>query len=97
MPRIQSVETATHEGRDGFTIEWEFMGFSKSTAKFRAVGQTALRFPTTITSSEVVGVREFGDNDYNVLVFVPTEGFLSAGIQNPVDWMREQFNERFKG
>lgn len=97
MPEIQSVENATRDGEDGFIIEWQFIGFSESAARFRAVMMTAMRFPSTITTSKVVGVREFGDRDYNVRVFVPTEGFLSAGIQNPVEWVQEQFNERFMG
>jgi hypothetical protein len=97
MPRIQSVETGTHDGKQGFIIEWEFIGFHESTAKSRAVGQTSLRFPTTIVTSEVVGVREYGNKDYNVQVFVPTEGFMSAGITNPVEWMRENLGDRFIG
>lgn len=95
MPDIHSVKEATVGGVDGFIIEWQMRGFSKSSAKFRAVGMTALRFPTTITSSEVVGVREFDPMDFNVQVFVPLEGFADAGIGQPVKWMREQFQERF--
>lgn len=97
MPEIQSIHSATHEGKDGFIIEWEFMGFTKNTAKFRAVGMTAMRFPTTIVTSEVVGVREFDPMDYNIQVFVPTEGFMSAGINNPAKWLHEEYRDRFRG
>lgn len=95
MTRIQSVSNTTYKGRDGFIIEWEFIGFTENTARGRAKMMTAMRFPTTIATSKVIGVREFDPRDYNVQVFVPTEGFLSAGIQNPVKWMREQFGDRF--
>lgn len=94
MPEIRKIEDATHEGKDGFVIEWEMVGlFTEGGARFRAVGTTALRFPTTITEAEVVGVRELGKRKFNVRVFVPTEGFPAAGIQNPVKWFREQFGE----
>ena len=95
MPQIRSVENATRDGTDGFVVEWEFIGFTEADATFRAVGMTALRFPTTIVSSEIVGVRKFGSTDYNVLVFVPTEGFMSAGITNPVEWMRDEFPDTY--
>lgn len=95
MPEIQSVQTGTHEGKEGFIVEWEFIGFSESAARFRAILMTAMRFPTTITTSEVVGVRELDKRDFNVQVFVPTEGFASAGIKNPVKFMREEFGQRF--
>lgn len=97
MPRIQSIHSETHEGKEGFIIEWEFIGFSEDMARFRAIGQTALRFPTTIVTAEVVGVREFDPRDFNVQVFVPTEGFMSAGINNPVEWMHDEFRDRFRG
>lgn len=96
MPDIHSVEEATVDGVDGFIIEWQMRGFNESSAKFRAVGMTALRFPTTITSSKVVGVRKFDPMDFNVRVFVPLEGFADAGIGQPVKWMREEFENRFK-
>lgn len=97
MPDIQKVEKVTHKGKEGFIITWEFIGFTEPVAKFRAIGMTSLRFPTTITTSEVVGVRKFDSMDYNVGVFVPTEGFMSAGIKNPVEWMRDAFPDRFTG
>lgn len=97
MPEIRSVSDTTHEGERGFIIEWEFRGFTEDTARFRAKMMTAARFPTTITTSEVIGVREFDPRDFNVQVFVPTEGFFSAGIASPVQWMREQFDERYRG
>lgn len=93
MPDIQKIKEGTHRGEEGFIVTWEMRGFSKSGAKFRATLMTAMRFPTTITSSEVVSVAEFGDADFNVDVFVPTEGFASAGIGQPVKWLRDQFGE----
>lgn len=95
MPDIQSVREYTHDGKEGFVVEWQFIGFSKGMAKFRSVCQTAMRFPTTITTCEIVGVKEFGKRDYNIQVFVPTEDFMSAGISNPIQWMRREFKERF--
>lgn len=97
MPSIQSIHSATHEGTDGFIIEWEFIGFSEFGAKFRAVAMTASRFPSTIVTAEVVGVREFDPRDYNVQVFVPTEGFMSAGINNPAEWLHDEYRDRFRG
>lgn len=97
MPRIQSVSMTERDGREGFMVEWEFQGFTEADAKFRAKLMTAMRFPTTITTSKVLGVREFDSNDYNVLVFVPTEGLGSAGIPNPIKWAREEFGDRFRG
>lgn len=91
MPSIRSVRDGTHEGEKGFVVEWEMIGFVEEVAKFRAVGMTAMRFPTTITEAEIVGIREFNNRDFNIQVFIPTEGFLSAGIKNPVDWFRDQF------
>lgn len=95
MPEITKVEEATRDGEDGFEVTWMMRGFSESGAKFRAAGMTAMRFPTTITELEVVTVREFDERDFNVTVFVPTRGFPSAGITNPVKWARSQFGERF--
>lgn len=92
MPDIVSITDGSHEGEEGFIIEWQMIGFTEQGAKFRARGMTAMRFPTTITGTSVVGTSEFGTNDYNVEVFVPTEGFLSAGIKNPVDWFQDQFS-----
>lgn len=97
MPDIRAIKEGTHDGEDGFIVEWMMIGFSEQGAKFRAILTTAMRFPTTITEAEVVGVRELDPRDYDVHVFVPTEGFPSAGIQNPVRWMRDQFGERFRG
>lgn len=94
MTRISSIKESTVDGTEGFIIEWEMIGFAKPMAKFRARGMTALRFPTTITRVDIVGVREFGGNDFAVQVFIPTEGFLSAGIENPVNWLREQFGDK---
>ena len=94
MPTVRSVQDATRDGKDGFIIDWEMIGFTRPMAVLRARGATALRFPTTIATVDIVGVSEFGERDYNVQVFVPTEGFLAAGIQNPVKWLREQFGER---
>lgn len=81
---------------NGFVITWSFNGFSESTAKFRARMMTAMRSPTTITTCKTVGVVEFEDMDYDVQVFVPTEGMLSAGIKNPIEWVREEFGDRFR-
>ena len=94
MPDIRKITEGEEEGKDGFIVTWEMMGFNKRAAKFRAAGMTAMRFPTTITGVKVVSVSEFGDRDFNVEVFVPTEGFPSAGISNPIEWMREQFDNR---
>lgn len=93
MPDIVSITDGSHEGEEGFIIEWQMIGFTKGGAKFRARGMTALRFPTALTGTEVVGVKEFGDRDFNIDVFVPTEGFPSAGITNPVEWISDQFDE----
>ena len=95
MPRIQSVSDTTYEGTRGFIIEWEFIGFSENTARGRAKMMTAMSFPTTIATSRVIGVREFDPNDFNVQVFVPTKGLLSAGIQNPIEWVREEMGDVF--
>lgn len=95
MPEIRTIREGTHEGKDGFIVEWEMIGFTESGARFRAVLMTAMRFPTTITEVDVVGIRDLGRRDQNVMVFVPTEGFPSAGIEQPVKWMKEQFRERF--
>lgn len=70
------------------------MGFSKQGAQFRAITSTAMRFPTTIVSSKVTSVQEFGTDDFNVNVFVPTEGFMSAGIPSPREWLKENFGDR---
>lgn len=97
MADIKKVESGRHDGKDGFIITYEMIGITKADAMFRAVPMTAMRFPTTITEAEVVGVTEFGDKDFDVRVFVPTEGFLDAGIGNPVGWVRDQFKDRFMG
>lgn len=96
MPDIQKVEDFSFEGRDGFLVTWEMIGFDKRGAEFRAKLSTAMRFPTTVTEVRVLGTSEFGDRDYNVDVWVPTEGFGSAGIKNPVEWVRENFGDRFR-
>lgn len=96
MPEIRIIKEDTHDGKDGFLIEWMMTGFTESGAKFRANMMTALRFPTTITETKIVGVRKLDPRDYDVLIFVPTEGFPSAGIQNPVKWVREEFGDRFR-
>lgn len=101
MPEIEGVENTTHRGKDGFIIEWSIPGVSKSGAKFKAVGSTSMRFPSTVTEIKVVGISEASSDSYNtrifdkaytVRVFVPTEGFLSAGIKNPVEWLKDQFS-----
>lgn len=96
MTDIVSVNDTTHNGEDGFTVKWRFMGFTESGAKFRAVVMAAMRFPTTITEVEVLRVSEFGKRDYDVVVFIPTDGFPKAGVTNPIEWAREQFGERFR-
>lgn len=95
MPEIRTVREGAHEGKDGFIVEWEMIGFAERVARFRAVLMTALRFPTTITEVSIVGVRDLGHRDKNVMVFVPTEGFPSAGLEQPVKWAKEEFRERF--
>lgn len=99
MSRIIRVHEDVVDGKDGFIVNWEFAGLTETSARFRAVMQTALRFPTTITDAEVVDVERQvtapGNPNYRVAVFVPTEGFLSAGIGNPVQWIRERFEEVF--
>lgn len=92
MPEIRKIQQTTHNDKEGFIVVWEMIGFQKSMARFRAIGMTAMRFPTTITEVEVVSVTEFEPRDYNIEVFVPTEGFPSAGISSPVDWLKEQFD-----
>lgn len=101
MSKIESIHEDVVNGIEGFVINWEFVGLTKASAKFRAVGQTALRFPTTITDASVVDVERnvtgVGEPNFIVSVFVPTEGFGSAGIGNPVEWMKNQFGDRFSG
>lgn len=103
MPSIKTIREGSHDGEDGFIVEWKMFGFNEGIAKFRASGMTAMRFPTTITDVSVVGVENLGERvgigpvdagaeDHIVSVFVPTEGFPSAGIQNPLDWLQEQFS-----
>lgn len=94
MSNIRTIRESRRGGKDGFEIEWEMMGLTKAGAKFRATASTASRFPTTVSEVKVVGMRKFGDRDYNVIVFVPTEGILSAGIGNPLKWMQQQFDNR---
>lgn len=94
MADIRRIREGEYEGEDGFIVTWEMTGVTKTAAEFRAVAKTAMRFPTTITSSEVVAVKEFGDFDFDVEVFVPTEGFASAGIGQPLEWVYEQFDDR---
>ena len=94
MPSIRKVTDANVDGEEGFIITWEMMGFSKQGAKFRAITSTAMRFPTTITTSKIVSVQEFAEDDFNVNVFVPTEGFLSAGIPSPREWLKDNFGDR---
>lgn len=96
MSSIREIRKGSRGGKDGFIITWEYIGFTKADAKFRAVLQTAMRFPTTITEAEVINVTEFENNDFNVEVFVPTEGFPSAGITAPVKWVRDNFGKRFR-
>lgn len=94
MPDIRRIYDSTHKGKEGFVIEWELRGFSRFGAEFRAMAMTAGRFPTTITEISRVGTREFGETDFNVGVFVPTEGFVSAGVGQPLKWLRNQFEDR---
>lgn len=100
MSRILGVHEDVVDGKEGFIINWEFVGLAKASARFRAVAQTAIRFPTTITDAEAVDVErrvtEPGNPNFRVAVFVPTEGFGAAGIGNPIKWMREQFGEKFR-
>lgn len=97
MPEIKSVRTAEHEGKEGFIVEWEFIGFTEGGAKFRAVLMTAMRFPTTITEVDVVRSRQTENRDMVVEIFVPTEGFPSAGIEQPMKWLKENFRDRIVG
>lgn len=97
MVKIAKVETKKRGVREGIAIEWEMMGFSEVGAKMRARMATASRFPTTVATAEILGVREFGEDDYNVIIWIPTDGFMSAGIDNPVDWLERNFRERFMG
>lgn len=94
MPSIRKVTDATVDGEEGFIITWEMIGYSKQGAQFRALASTGVRFPTTITTSKVAGVQEFGEKDFNVNVFVPTEGFMSAGVPSPREWLEENFGDR---
>lgn len=96
MPEIRAIREATHNGKEGFIVDWMMIGFTKQGAEFRAVLMTAMRFPTTITEVDIVGVRELDPRDYDVQIFVPTEGFPSAGIEQPIKWLREQFGNRFR-
>lgn len=96
MTTIRKVHEMEHDGRDGFVIVWEFVGFRKEVARFRAVAMTAMRFPTTTTDIEVLSVTKFDRGDFNVEVWVPTEGFFSAGIISPIQWLRENFPKRFR-
>lgn len=100
MSRIISVHEDVVNGKEGFIVNWEFVGLTKQSAKFRAVAQTVLRFPTTITKAEMVDVERQvtapGDPNFRVAVFVPIEEFGSAGIPNPIEWARERFGERFE-
>lgn len=97
---IESIIQEGYEGRDGFIINWKFRGLAKGPAKFRARAQTAMRFPTTVTEAEVIDVERLSQNlpdpTYKVAVFVPTSGFGSAGAGSIVQWMKEQFNDKFR-
>lgn len=98
MPEITNVVGDEVDGVDGFIVNWEFTGYVEATARFRAIAQTAGRFPTTITDVEIVDMEllESGINKvYRVAVFVPIEGFLSAGITSPSEWMRDNFPDLF--
>lgn len=100
MARIMRVHEDVVDGQDGFIINWEFVGLTKGTARFRAILQTAMRFPTTITDAKVVDIERLGavpgEPNYRIAVFIPTEGFGAAGIGNPIAWLRDQFDEKFK-
>lgn len=100
MARIINVVEDVVDGKEGFIINWEFVGLSKASARFRAVGMTALRFPTTVTEAKVVDIErqvvEPGVPNFRVSVFIPTEGIIAAGIGNPIAWMRDQFEEQFR-
>lgn len=91
MAEINSVTTGEHNGEEGLIVEWEFAGLREGMAEFRAMGMTAMRFPTTITEAEVIEISEVGAKSYAVKVFVPTKGFPSVGISNPIDWIRDNF------
>lgn len=60
MPTIRKVRMGSHEDKEGFIVTWEFRGFQKDAAKFRAVAMTAMRFPTTVTAQSIIAVDEPG-------------------------------------
>lgn len=93
MPEIETVFGANEGGRKGFIVRWKFpMALSEGAARFRARAMTTMRFPSTVTDLEIIRSGKSEETgDIMVDVFVPTEGFLSAGIQNPIEWVRENF------
>lgn len=92
MAKIVRVTQGSNNGKEGFIVVYKTQG---PLSEIRAVGMTALRFPTTVLEAEVVGEQETADGSYHTRVFVPTEGFPSAGITNPIQWAREQFGDTF--
>lgn len=94
MSQIHRITQSQHNGADGFKIEWDMTAMNKSFAEFRAVGMTAMRFPTTITQADRVSTTEI-DDGWRVGVFVPTEGFAAAGIGRPAKWVKDQFGKLF--
>jgi hypothetical protein len=94
--KILNIEQAKRGAEQGFEVTYSMTGLTKSGAEFRAIGGTSARFPTTVTDAEVVHSHMKPGGTVHVTVFVPTEGFRSAGIGRPIKWLREQFDKRVR-